>query len=345
MESLDLLLGLFFSTEDNIVYEKIDLSTRLSEENIKQIKLLPMRFLGPLFMSHAYENKRKWNINFIESTLSSNQEYKIQESFIQSFLCLNSLVEVENNTTYLFAFIGSPYTEDPKLLYEKINKYIHQSIIQGRHINQKTYGVEFNYNKFISAELRRGINLIKHSLGSPRKMYWEEKKKYFSIGLIERIKNGDFVESNLYTFDTDDPLRIRFLNAIPSYYFMAILPDYFEKRIFETLKLFEKKDIYPNIRKIKLSGSNVEVLYIEEFVVENQTRKSYGLILIPTQEKLKESYEISFFKKKLRFILDEKRNFEKTIIEINSRINPFDKWSANSNEGLSKIKELLDNKN
>ncbi|MFX0104766.1 MAG: hypothetical protein ACFE75_04695 [Candidatus Hodarchaeota archaeon] len=345
MESLDLLLGLFFSSEDNIVYENIELSTKLPEDNIQQIKLLPMRFLGPLFMSLAYNDKKKWNINFIESTLSSNQEYMTQESFMQSFLCLNSSFEIENNMTYLSAFIGSPYTEDPKLLYEKMNKYIHQSIIQGKHVNQKIYGVEFNYNRFVSGELRRGINLIKHSLGSPRKVYWEEKKKYYSIGLIERKKNGDSVESNLYTFDTDDRLRTRFLNAIPSYYLMAILPDYFEIRILETLKLFEKKDIYPNIRTIKLRSSNVEVLYIEEFVVENQIRRSYGLILIPTQEELNECYEISFFKKKLRLILDGKKNFEKTIIEINSRINPFDKWSTNSDESLGNIKSLLDNKN
>jgi hypothetical protein len=345
MESLDLLLGLFFSSEDSIVYDNIELSTKLPENNVQQIKLLPMRFLGPLFMTLAYDDKKKWNINFIESTLSSNQEYMIQESFMQSFLCLNSSVEIENNMTYLFAFIGSPYTEDPKVLYEKMNKYIHQSIIQGNYVNQKIYGVEFNYNTFVNGELRRGVNLIKHSLGSSRKMYWEEKKKYYSIGLIERKKNGDIVESGLYTFDTDDPLRTRFLNAIPSYYLMAILPDYFEIRILETLKLFEKKDIYPNIRTIKLSYSNVEVLYIEEFVVKDQIRRSYGLILVPTHEELEDCYDISFFKKKLRLILDEKRNFEKTIIEINSRINPFDKWSANSNEGLRNIKELLDNKN
>jgi hypothetical protein len=345
MESLDLLLGLFFSSEDSIVYDNIELSTKLPENNVQQIKLLPMRFLGPLFMTLAYDDKKKWNINFIESTLSSNQEYMIQESFMQSFLCLNSSVEIENNMTYLFAFIGSPYTEDPKVLYEKMNKYIHQSIIQGNYVNQKIYGVEFNYKTFVNGELRRGVNLIKHSLGSSRKMYWEEKKKYYSIGLIERKKNGDIVESGLYTFDTDDPLRTRFLNAIPSYYLMAILPDYFEIRILETLKLFEKKDIYPNIRTIKLSYSNVEVLYIEEFVVKDQIRRSYGLILVPTHEELEDCYDISFFKKKLRLILDEKRNFEKTIIEINSRINPFDKWSANSNEGLRNIKELLDNKN
>jgi hypothetical protein len=345
MESLDLLLGLFFSSEDSIIYENIELSTKLPNDNIQQIKLLPMRFLGPLFMTLAYDDKKKWNINFIESTLSSNQEYSNQKSFIQSFLCLNSSVEVENNSTYLFAFIGSPYTEDPKILYEKINNYIHQSIIQGKYVNQKIYGVEFNYNRFISGELKRGVNLIKHSLGSPRKMYWEEKKKYYSVGLIERKKNGDFVESYLYTFDTDDPLRTRVLTDIPSYYLMAILPDYFEIRILETLTLFKKKEIYPNIRTIKLSSSNGEVLYIEEFVIENQIRRSYGLILVPTSEELKECYKISFFKKKLRQILDKKRNFEETIIEINSRINPFDKWSVNSNESLGNIKELLDNKN
>ncbi|MFX0083337.1 MAG: hypothetical protein ACFE94_16445 [Candidatus Hodarchaeota archaeon] len=345
MESLDLLLGLIFSSEDNVIYENIKLSKKLPEENIQYLSQLPIRFLGPLFMTLAYDIEKKWNIDFIESTLSSYQEHIIEETFMQSFLCLNSSVEAENNMTYLFAFIGSPYTEDPKMLYEKMNKYIHQSIIQGRYVAQKTHGVEFSYSKFVNGELRRGINLIKHSLGSSRKMYWEEKKKYYSVGLIERQKNGDSVESNLYTFDTNDTLRKRSLKAIPSYYLMAILPDYFESRIIETLKLFEKTEIYPNIRKIKLSSFNNEVLYIEEFSIENQIRRSIGLILIPTNEDLPESYDISFFKKKLRFILDKKKNFEEIIIEINSRINPFDKWRTDSQESLNNIKELLDNKN
>ncbi|MHA2283073.1 MAG: hypothetical protein ACXAC5_19705 [Promethearchaeota archaeon] len=345
MESLDLLLGLFFSSEDNIIYENIKLSKKLSEEDIQHMHKLPMRFLGPLFMALAYDKEKKWNINFIESTLSSNQEYLIGNSFMQSFLCLNSSVIIEDNMTYLFAFIGSPYTEDPKMIYDKMSDYIHQSIIQGKLIAQKTYGVEFNYNKFVNGELRRGANLIKQSLGSPRKTYPEEKKNYYSIALIERNKIGDNVESNLYTFDTDDPLRTRFLNTIPSYYLMTILPDYFENRIVETLALFEKTEIYPNIRKIKLSSSNKEVLYIEEFLIENQIRKSYGLILISTNEELPECHEISFFKKKLRLILDKKKNFEKTVIEINSRINPFDKWGTDSKEALIKIEDLLDSEN
>lgn len=176
MESLDLLLGLFFSSEDNIIYENIKLSKKLSEEDIQHMHKLPMRFLGPLFMALAYDKEKKWNINFIESTLSSNQEHLIGNSFMQSFLCLNSSVIIEDNMTYLFAFIGSPYTEDPKMIYDKMSDYIHQSIIQGKLIAQKTYGVEFNYNKFVNGELRRGANLIKQSLGSPRKTYPEEKK-------------------------------------------------------------------------------------------------------------------------------------------------------------------------
>ncbi len=345
MGTLDLLLGLFFSSEDSIIYEKIKLSKKISQTNKQHIKQLPLRFLGPLFMTLAYDAEKKWNINFIESTLSSNQEYIVEETFMQSFICLNSSVDEGDNMTYLFAFIGSPYTEDPKMIYEKMSKYIHQSIIQGRFVAQKTYGVAFNYDKFVNGELKRGVKLINHSLGSPRKMHWEEKKKYYSVGLIERKKMGDYVESNLYTFDTDDPLRTRSLNAIPSYYLMAILPNYFETRIVETLKLFEKTEIYPNIRTIKLSNSNSEVLYIEEFLIENQIRKSYGLILISTNEEFSESYDISFFKKKLRLLLGKKKNFEETVIEINSRINPFYKWSTNSEETLRNIIELLDSKN
>lgn len=345
MESLDLLLGLIFSSEDNLVFADVKLTEKLPEENIQYINQLPMRFLGPLFMTFAFDIEKKWNIDFIESTLSSNQAHILDETFMQSFLCLNSSVFLEDNMTYLFAFIGSPYTEDPKTLYEKMSKYIHQSIIQGRYVAHETYGAEFNYNKFVRGELKRGGNLIKDSLGSSRKMHWEEKKKYYSVGLIERIKNEDKVESSLFTFDIDDPLRKRALNAIPSYYLMAILPDYFENRIIETLKLFEKTEIYPNIRKIKLSSSITEVLYIEEFIIEGQIRKSYGLILISANDELKESYDISFFTRKLRLILDNNKNFEKTVLEINSRINPFDKWNINSKESLNNIRELLDSRN
>jgi hypothetical protein len=126
---------------------------------------------------------------------------------------------------------------------------------------------------------------------------------------------------------------------------IAILPDYFENRIVETLDLFGKTEIYPNIRRIKLNGSNSEVLYIEEFLVENQIRKSIGLILIPRIDEASEYHEISFFKKKLRLILDKKKNFEKTVIEINPRINPFEKWSINSDKSLKNFKEFLDSKN
>ncbi|MFX1489794.1 MAG: hypothetical protein ACFFBI_11640 [Promethearchaeota archaeon] len=345
MESSDFLLGLIFSSEDSIIYDKIELSTRLSDKNVQQIKQLPMRFLGPFFMALAYDLKGKWNISFIESTLSSKYEYNSQKTLIQSFICLNSSLEIENQMTQLFGFVGSPYTEDPKMLFDKMNKYIHQSIIQGKHVNQRTYGIEYDYDKLINGELQRGINLINHSLRSPRKMYWEERKQqYYAIAIIERNKNRDSFESNLYTFDIDDPLRLKSLAVIPSYYLIAILPDYFENRIVETLELFEKTEIYPNIRRIKLNGSNREVLYIEEYLVENQIRNSFGLILIPRIDETSECHEISFFKKKLRLILDKKKNFEKSVIEINPRINPFEKWSINSDESLKNFKEFLDNK-
>jgi hypothetical protein len=123
---------------------------------------------------------------------------------------------------------------------------------------------------------------------------------------------------------------------------MGILPDYYEKRMNETLKLFEKQGLYPNIIKIKVSNPNKEVLYLEEFVINSNEKLSYGLILIPSNNKIKESREIFYYKKKLRFMLDKKKEFERYIIDLNSKINPFKKWSLNSEEALRKIEKKLD---
>ncbi|MHA2131616.1 MAG: hypothetical protein ACW99L_16745, partial [Promethearchaeota archaeon] len=247
--------------------------------------------------------------------------------------------------TNLFTIIGSPYTEDIELIYQKLIRYIHPSITEGKIINESINKNEFDFSEFIYTELTRGINLIEHLLGSARKLYREKKQNYYCIAIIERIVSEDLEVSNLYTFDYDDPLKDKYLSSIPSYYVMAILPDYYENRIIETLGIFNLINVLPCIRLINLSNQNKKVLYLEEFLIKDNEKKSYGLILINSDGKNKDSNDLTFYKQKIRLILDNNKNFEETVIEINQHINPFEKWNLNSSTSLSKLQNLLDNQN
>jgi hypothetical protein len=333
------ILGLFYSDENTLVYDNIN-SQSLSKDDIHNLKVISFKFLGPLFMTLC--KKKGWKIDYIETTLTPEEEKKSNETLLQSFTCLNSSRSITGSFTNLFTFIGSPYTEDISAIYERLKKYIHPSIIQGRIIAQRIYGTDFDYNTFIEDEIKRGTDLIEHTLGMSRKIYWEEKLAYSTIAVIKRTKKDGILQSDLYTYDLDDPLREEALDHIPSYYFMGILPDYYEKRMNETLKLFGKQGLYPNIIKVKVSNPDKEVLYIEEFLINSNEKVSYGLILIPSNNKIKESREIFYYKKKLRFMLDKKKEFERSILEFNSRINPFKNWSLNSEEALHKIERKLD---
>jgi len=344
MQDKNLILGLFYSDEEKRVFDKIKYYDFLSEENKSIIRALSLRFLGPIFLTEGMLKKNDWILNSIEATLTSYKKITTQE-IIQSFNCLNSSHLSKKIRTNLFSFIGSPYTEDIKLIHQKLIKYIHPSIIQGKIVNENIKGNEFDFSEFIENELTRGINLIEHSLGSARKMYWEKKQSYYCIGIIERIESEDLKVSNLYTFDYDDPLKDKYLSSIPSYYVMAILPGYYEDRIIETLRLFNMINVLPSIRLIDLSYQNKKVLYLEEFSINNNEKKSYGLILINRASKFKNSNKHTFYKQKIRLILDKNKNFEETVIEINPNINPFEKWNLNSPISLSKIRNLLDNEN
>lgn len=102
--------------------------------------------------------------------------------------------------------------------------------------------------------------------------------------------------------------------------------------------------IHPVIRLIRLSSEekNVKAIYLEEFLVEGKIKKSYGVILISENYSVKEAQNLAFYKKQLRLILDKDMNMEKTIIKINPKINPFDKWNTLSEVGLGLIKDKLD---
>ncbi len=343
MNAENLILCLFYSDEEKRVFDKIKFYESLSNESKLEIRTLSLRFLGPLLLAEGMVREKEWTLNRVEATLSSFK--KITESeIIQSFTCLNSSQFFKGIMTNLFAIIGSPYTEDVNLIYHKLINYIHPSIIQGIIVNESINRNEFNFTEFIDAELTRGINLIEQSVGSARKMYWKKKINYYCIGIIERIQSEDLKESYLYTFDYDDPLKDKYLSDIPSYYVMAILPDYYENRIIETLRNFNKNNILPSISLIDLSYQDKKVLYLEEFLIIKEKKRSYGLILINSEVESKNLHDQTFYKQKLRLILDKNKNFEETIIEINSYINPFEKWDLKSPDSLSKIQTVLDKK-
>ncbi|KKK45819.1 MAG: hypothetical protein Lokiarch_06600, partial [Candidatus Lokiarchaeum sp. GC14_75] len=208
-------------------------------------------------------------------------------------------------------------------------------------VNENLLGNRFNFPRFIDSELSRGIDLIEYSLGASRKSYWEKRQNYYCIGLIER-KNGENLRiSNLYTFDKDDPLRKKYLSFIPSYYVLSILPDYYKHLISETLELYDKKGVYPSIRLIKLSYEDKRIVYLEEFITENDVFKSYGVILVLQNQFTEDNNNLSYFKKSLRIALERKKELK----EILSSVNPYfteERWGSISDEELNKIGEFLD---
>jgi hypothetical protein len=123
---------------------------------------------------------------------------------------------------------------------------------------------------------------------------------------------------------------------------MAILPDYYEHLISDTLDLYNKRGVSPKIRLIKLSYENKKVLYLEEFILENSIFKSYGVILVQLSQSTEEIYNISYYRKNLRTILDRKKNLRDVIKSINPKFEDV-RWGAILDEELNQIAEILDN--
>jgi len=123
---------------------------------------------------------------------------------------------------------------------------------------------------------------------------------------------------------------------------MAILPDYYEKLIDETLKLFNVTTIYPNIRLIKLHSHEKKVIYLEEYVVEKNIKKSYGVILIEDNEIFNNSNKTAFYRKNLRLILDSNKDVHDILLKINPNFG-FKRWDTLSNESLNELEANLDN--
>ncbi len=343
MQNEEIILGLFFADEDNLVFENIKSSENFSEEKKNELKMLSFKFLGPVFLTAASGIGNNWIIEFIESSLSLSDVEVYDASVIQSFFALNSSMRTLDGSTNLFTLISTPFTEDIKLIHDEISKYIHPSILQGKIVNENLLGSRFNLDRFLHHELYRGMNLIEYSLGASRKVYWEERQQYYCVGVIERKNSEDLRVSNLFTFDKNDPLRKKYLDLIPSFYVMSILPDYYEHLISDTLDLYNKKGVYPNIRLIKLSHENKKVVYFEEFVIENSISKSYGVILVQQSQDTEENHNMSYYRKILRTILDRKKNLRKVIKSINPEFEDVI-WGTISNEELNQIADVHDNK-
>ena len=135
--------------------------------------------------------------------------------------------------------------------------------------------------------------------------------------------------------------KAEILDHIPSFYLLSILPDYYEKLISKTLDLFEKSSIFPNIRFITLCNNDNEVIYQEEFLLEDGVKKSYGVILIHDNDLIIDSKNISFYRKTLRNLLDMNKSLNKILMDINPEII-YKGWSVKSEEDLEQIKIVLD---
>ncbi len=358
MKGLDKILALFYSDENNHVFDTVKYHKDFSTDQIKKIQTLPFKFLGPVFFSDAAPQTKNWIIDLVETSLTLDQNKISNPDILQTCFLLNSSKKFQEGLTNLFCLVASPFTENIELINKKMRSYIHPSILQGKMVNESLYGEKFNYHDFMKDELRRGINLLEFSLGKTRRTAWRFKKKYYCVGLIKRsYKEGEKL-SELYTFDTDYLYKKLVLDFIPSFYIMCILPDFYEKSFSETLKLFEKKKIEPHIRMIKIHQEEKEVLYLEENKTRRNAILSYGVILIPeTKEKeyLKETAvfvpteeidkipkQLSFFKKALRDLLDEKRELIDTLRKFNPNINPVEPWPIHSEKNLEDIQKELD---
>ena len=342
MKETNYIIGIFYCTEDNLIFDKIKIPKGISEASTEDIRTLSLRYLGPIFLTKAMQKTKPWTIERIESSLSLRDNPSKEFDMMQSFFMLNSYKEIQGKNTNLFSFIGSPYTEDIKVIYDKMDKLIHPSLLQGNIVNEALMGADFRVEEFIEKELTRGLNLIEYSLGASRKIYWEAPKEYYCVGAMRRKIFHDHEEGYLYTCDEDDPVRLEILKNVPSFYVMSILPNYYEHRIRETLHLFNISGFNPNIRLIKLKQADKNVIYLEEFQITNDLKESYGVILVNKMEGISEPRKTVNYRQKIRQIFDRNKSFEKIMVEINPIINPFVGWGTIEKESLNNIQKVLD---
>ncbi|MCK4370653.1 MAG: hypothetical protein KAW03_06270, partial [Candidatus Lokiarchaeota archaeon] len=108
----NIILGLFFADEDNLVFDNIKYSDNFTDMKINDIKMLSYKFLGPVFLTAATGIGENWQIEFIEASLSLRGANVDEVDVLQSFFTLNSSIETQDGASNLFALISTPYTED-----------------------------------------------------------------------------------------------------------------------------------------------------------------------------------------------------------------------------------------
>lgn len=347
MKKPDLILGVFFSDQNNLVYEHFRLSEMFSIKTKINLKLLANRLLGPIYFTAAYSLESDWHIDLIESSISLFHDKNKYLDVMQSFFILNSsqIIPGIDEPTNVLVFIGSPYTEDIYLMYDILTKYIHPSIIETLVINNHQFGLNnWNPKGPISKELKRASNLIESTAGQPRKSHWKKPEKYICIALNQRKISDSSDYSYFYTIYEDDPLRKKLLEYIPGYYIIAILPEYYENRIQETFSIYNREEMIPHITTIRLSDKEKELLYMEDFEINHNRKKSYGLYLLPCSNLPIEGKPLSFYKHFLIEILENKHDFNKEIRKLNTKINSFDKFNLHDNVELNQLQANYDEK-
>jgi hypothetical protein len=345
MRGSNKLVGLFFSDENNLVFKKIRHFHEISEKKATELEMLTFKYFGPVYMTAAEDSKQQWKIDFVEASLSLKQGTSVDGPNLQSFFTLNSNYPTEKGEmTHLSAFISSPYTEDYEPLYEKLTEYIHPCLVQGNIYNKKTNGEEFKERRFIKEELGRGLELLNYNLGSARKMYLKEHQKFYCIGLIENIYENGKEDSKFFTFDKNEQVVESIKENIPSFYIISTLPNYYETLLANTVELFNISAYSSNLRRIDLSSRENQVVYIEEYIMNGEQKRSIGVLLIPTSEIIvQEGENISMYRKRIRKYLDngEIHDKEDFINAFNSRFSS-QVWDISTEQGLNEIKMNLD---
>ena len=84
-----------------------------------------------------------------------------------------------------------------------------------------------------------------------------------------------------------------------------------------------------------------KVIYLEEFVVEESIKKSYGAILIPEVPTVGDGKNLSFFKRNLRIVLDTRKELRYILFTINENF-VFESWPTESEEDLDNLKKCFD---
>ena len=80
---------------------------------------------------------------------------------------------------------------------------------------------------------------------------------------------------------------------------------------------------------------------MEEFKEEKDVIKSYGVILIPEGQAVKEGENISYYKRNLRDLLDGHKEISEVLKNLNPQFKD-EKWCTSTDEDLNTIRACFD---